>query len=78
MRLSNLVPNIFCPNGLSCPTERLPNTLNLGFKGVRSDKLLSAIELSVSASVGSACYEAGGAMSTVFGTMGVPTDYAIG
>ena len=48
LRLSGLVPDIVCPNGLSDPTELLHNTLSVGLKGVRSDKLLSDIVLSVS------------------------------
>ena len=78
MRLSDLGPDIVRPNGPSDPTERLPNTLSVGLKGVRSGELLSAIGLSVAASAGSACHAAGGALSPVLSAMGVPTDYAIG
>ena len=79
-RLSDLGPDIVRPNGPTDPTERLPNTLSVGLKGVKSDELLSAIGLKVAASAGSACnsHMAGLAMSPVLSAMGVPTDYATG
>ena len=80
MRLSDLGPDIVRPNGPSDPTKRLPNTLSVGLKGVRSNELLSAIGSSVAASAGSACnsHMAGIALSPVLSAMGVPIDYARG
>jgi cysteine desulfurase len=55
-------------------TERLPNTLNVLFPGVRSSALLEAAP-AIAASAGSACHEGGETASPVLLAMGVdPAD----
>jgi cysteine desulfurase len=56
------------------PTERLPNTLNVLFPGVRSSALLEAAP-AIAVSAGSACHEGGETASAVLLAMGVdPAD----
>jgi cysteine desulfurase len=52
------------------PSERLPNTLNVLFPGVRSSALLEAAP-AIAASAGSACHEGGETASAVLLAMGV-------
>ena len=59
------------------PTERLPNTLNVVFPGVRSSSLLKAAA-GVAASAGSACHEGGETPSPVLAAMGLSDDDALG
>ena len=59
------------------PTERLPNTLNVVFPGVRSSDLLNAAA-GVAASAGSACHEGGETPSPVLAAMGLSDDDALG
>mgnify|MGYP006292079873 CR=1 FL=1 len=59
------------------PTERLPNTLNVSFPGVRGGDLLAAAE-TIAASTGSACHEGGGTPSEVLLAMGLDPDTAMG
>lgn len=59
------------------PTERLPNTLNVVFPGVRSSSLLEAAA-GVAASAGSACHEGGERPSPVLAAMGLSDDDALG
>ncbi|MFH2008589.1 MAG: cysteine desulfurase family protein [bacterium] len=56
---------------------RLPNTLNLGFRGVEAAALLAAVP-GVAASAGAACHSGDEDTSSVLGAMGVPTEYAGG
>jgi cysteine desulfurase len=59
------------------PTERLPNTLNVSFPGVRgSDVLAGAVE--VAASTGSACHEGEESPSAVLLAMGMDVGSALG
>ena len=64
--LYDLGTNIVCPKGLSDSTQKLPNTLSVILKGVRSGKILSDIGLSVGASTASSCHEVGGALLQIF------------
>ncbi|MFH1435874.1 MAG: cysteine desulfurase family protein [Pseudomonadota bacterium] len=60
------------------PTERLPNTLSVGFGNVEADALLAALE-GVAASAGAACHAGGPALvSSVLKAMKVPPGYAMG
>ncbi len=53
---SGLGEDAFVLHGPPEPAQRLPNTLNLGFRGVRSDELVQALDLAgLSVSAGSAC-----------------------
>ncbi|MCU0835828.1 MAG: cysteine desulfurase [Chromatiaceae bacterium] len=73
-RLTAEVPGLLL-NGH--PEERLPNTLNLSFPGVSGRELLARTP-GIAASVGSACHEAGDAVSGVLGAMGVSAERARG
>jgi cysteine desulfurase len=59
------------------PVERLPNTLNVTFPGVRSTTLLETTT-GVAASAGSACHEGNETPSPVLKAMGVSDDDALG
>ncbi len=60
------------------PTERLPNTLNVSFPGVRSNLLLGKTAR-IAASTGSACHEGGEETpSSVLIAMGLSSDVAFG
>lgn len=59
------------------PTERLPNTLNVGFRGRVGKDVLASIP-SIAASTGSACHAGSVQISPVLAAMGVPLDVAAG
>lgn len=59
------------------PTERLPNTLNVSFPGVRGSAVL-ARATGVAASTGSACHAGGESPSAVLTAMGLQSDVALG
>jgi cysteine desulfurase len=59
------------------PTERLPNTLNVRFPGVRGSALLTAAP-EIAASTGAACHAGSEAASAVITAMGVKHDAALG
>jgi cysteine desulfurase len=59
------------------PTERLPNTLNVLFPGVRGSAVLAGAP-EVAASTGSACHEGGETASSVLLAMGIPPEEALG
>ncbi|MBX9787482.1 MAG: cysteine desulfurase [Pirellulales bacterium] len=59
------------------PTERLPNTLNVGFRGRVGSDLLAAMP-HVAASTGSACHAGSAQISPVLAAMGTPRDVALG
>ena len=60
------------------PTERLPNTLSVGFLNLEADALLAGME-GVAASAGAACHAEGDAdISSVLKAMKVPPGYAMG
>lgn len=59
------------------PVERLPNTLNVRFPGVRGGALLAAAP-EIAASTGAACHAGGEAASVAITAMGVPAEAALG
>ncbi|MBI5485892.1 MAG: cysteine desulfurase [Deltaproteobacteria bacterium] len=59
------------------PTERLPNTLNVSFPGVRGASVLEGAP-EVAATTGSACHAGDEAPSAVLTAMGVPAEVARG
>ena len=60
------------------PEKRLPNTLNVGIRGIKADLLLSAIQEFVAASAGAACHSGGTTISSVLRAMNVPEEWALG
>jgi cysteine desulfurase len=60
------------------PEKRLPNTLNLSFRGVAANQLLAQIQEQVGASAGSACHADRVQTSEVLLAMGVPQEWAMG
>ena len=60
------------------PDERLPNTLNVSFRGIEVDDLLYELWDDVAASAGAACHSAGVTVSAVLEAMHVQLDYAMG
>ncbi len=60
------------------PDKRLPNTLNLSFKGIPSNRLLQEIGRDVAASPGAACHSDGVEPSHVLKAMGLPLEWAKG
>ena len=65
-------------NGPSDPTSRLPNTLSVGLRNIRSGELLKAVSNQVAASAGSACHANGGGVSEVLRCLHVPDEFARG
>lgn len=59
------------------PEQRLPNTLNVSFRGVFGSELLQELG-EVCASVGSACHEGSGEISPVLRAMGLKEERAMG
>ena len=59
------------------PVERLPNTLNVRFPGVRGGALLAVVP-EIAASTGSACHAGSEKASAAITAMGVPSDAALG
>jgi len=59
------------------PEERLPNTLNLSFKGLVGEELLMSIP-EIAASTGSACHSGSMEPSPVLTAMGLPKEIALG
>ena len=60
------------------PEKCLPNTLNLSFRGVEANTLLSEIGKRVAASAGAACHADSVNVSAVLQAMKVPVDWAKG
>jgi cysteine desulfurase len=61
------------------PTERVPGTVNLSFRGVEAESLILALDLKgIGASAGSACTSGSLEPSYVVTAMGVPTEWALG
>lgn len=59
------------------PVERLPNTLNVSFKGVVGAELLARVP-DIAASTGSACHDGSGELSGVLKAMGIPREQGFG
>ncbi len=57
---------------------RLPNTLNVSFKGVEANRILEEIGLKVAASAGAACHSDTVDISHVLQAMAVPLEWAKG
>ena len=60
------------------PDRRLPNTLNLSFRGLEANRILEEIGLEVAASAGAACHSDTIEISHVLEAMGIPLDWAKG
>jgi len=60
------------------PTQRLPNTLSIGFRDLNADDLLVELSDRVAASAGAACHSDQVTVSSVLQAMGVPLEYARG
>ena len=59
------------------PTERLPNTCSIGFRGLEADRILANLP-TVAASAGAACHSDQVELSHVLEAMRAPTEYAMG
>ena len=59
------------------PVERLPNTLNVSFRGVIGAELLERTP-EIAASTGSACHEGSGELSGVLKAMGTSREQGFG
>lgn len=59
------------------PERRLPNTLNVSFRGMNGGDILSKLP-NVAASTGSACHAGEAHLSPVLAAMGVPADVGFG
>jgi cysteine desulfurase len=59
------------------PERRLPNTLNVSFRGVRGSEVLARLP-QIAASTGSACHTGSEHPSPVLEAMGVPAELALG
>ena len=57
---------------------RLPNTLNISFKGLEANRILEEIGLEVAASAGAACHSDSVEISHVLRAMGLPLEWAKG
>lgn len=60
------------------PEHRLPNTLNVSFRGVTSDALIAAVADVVAVSAGSACHSDAVTLSPVIEAIGTPIEWAQG
>jgi cysteine sulfinate desulfinase/cysteine desulfurase-like protein len=60
------------------PEHRLPNTLNMSFRGVTSDDLIAAVADVVAVSAGSACHSDAITLSSVIEAIGTPMEWARG
>jgi cysteine desulfurase len=61
------------------PTERVPGTLNLSFRGLEAESLILALDLKgIGASAGSACTSGSLEASYVLTAMGIPSEWALG
>ncbi|MCL0047588.1 aminotransferase class V-fold PLP-dependent enzyme, partial [Dehalococcoidia bacterium] len=59
------------------PTEKLPNTLSVSFRGLEADTLLSKLNR-IAISAGAACHSDRIEISSVLQAMSIPLDYAMG
>lgn len=65
-------------NGPADERHRLPNTLSIGIRGVRSSVLLEALSTKLAASAGAACHAQHAAISATLLAMKVPEEYGVG
>lgn len=74
--LTELGPDELKLNGH--PEHRLPNTLNLSFRGYAANQLLASMQDRIAASAGSACHADRAQTSDVLLAMEVPYEWAMG
>lgn len=72
--LQDSLPNIRVNSNIN---NCLPNTLSIGFEGVKANQLVESLTL-VAASAGAACHTNDVKISTVLTAMQVPVNYAMG
>lgn len=60
------------------PGKRLPNTLNISFRGMEAHELLGDLKDQIAASAGAACHSGIGGISSVLQAMKVPLEWAMG
>jgi cysteine desulfurase len=60
------------------PEQRLPNTLNISFRHVQANTLLTEIADRVAASAGAACHSDQVTLSATLQAIHIPLDYAMG
>jgi cysteine desulfurase len=60
------------------PEQRLPNTLNVSFKGIEANTFLALIRSSIAASAGAACHSGDVSISNVIKAMKIPLEWAKG
>jgi cysteine desulfurase len=65
-------------NGPAKEEHRLPNTLSIGLKGVRSSALLAELTDKLAASAGAACHTQCAAISATLQAMRVPPEFGVG
>lgn len=58
--------------------KRLPNTLNISFKGLEANRILEELGLDLAASAGAACHSDRTEVSHVLRAMGIPLEWAMG
>ena len=58
--------------------HRLPNTLNISFKGLEANRILEEISSEVAVSAGAACHSNSVEVSHVLRAMGTPLEWAKG
>ncbi|GFH49830.1 hypothetical protein CTEN210_06306 [Chaetoceros tenuissimus] len=76
--VAGLGADIVRENGPCLYSDRLPNTLSVGLKGINSGDLLLNIGQQVACAAGSACHASGGGVSAILKAMSVPMEYARG
>ena len=74
--LTKELPGLVKLNGH--PQQRLPNTLNVSFKGLEANKIIAAIDGEIAVSAGAACHAADIKISHVLEAMKVPLEWAKG
>jgi cysteine desulfurase len=65
-------------NGPADASERLPNTLSIGLRGVSSGALLASLKDKLAASAGAACHSNAASVSAVLRAMDVPHEFGVG
>jgi cysteine desulfurase len=75
-RLRTAVPDLVLV-GDANPAHRLPNTLNVLFRGVSGQQVLDACP-GVAASTGSACHAGSEEPSAILAALGIPREQALG
>jgi len=76
--IDGLPPGTTRVNGPKDDAHRLPNTLSLGIRGVRSSVLLSHLSEKLAASAGAACHSSHASISSVLVAMAVPPEFGVG